>query len=490
VTRSTFAPLLASALWASACGDAPTSPLDPIPDAGPTRDAGAGSSPDAGAGPTPDAGTPPLAEPGHLRGTRLRPMFVGAGQAQRFITAWDTQLDTACWLTRFADADTDVRCYPRASGVLVYGDTRCSTRYVETTATEGWVYADGLVLRLGAPATLAQRFSNLARCGCAPSNQAPQGPVYEIAEELPIEQLAGGRVVDTDESERLRVRTFEGEDGSRFVYDVIDRLASVSCAPAELEGGRCEPAQGKLTDEGRLDESCTRLAILDYGRVGVARVAGRGDAVYRFEFPERGIGNDVVLGRATAAGMCSTERTNLGRYTLHLGTPYPAAEWPALDVVREGTPSLEALVGRLPSGARAEPEPTVEASRVLRVAGTSCVPARTADGLMRCLPTPAEALEAWPVLFADARCGARAARFRAGATPPAEVTILDDSFAALPRGQVYAVDRALPSASVYIESGDGRCRLAAELGLPSTDVYSLSAGAPLQRFPELSLELR
>ena len=490
MTRLSFAPLLATVLWASACGDAPSLPLEPAPDAGPSTRLDAGT-PGTDGGQASDAGTlRPTAEPGHLGGTRLRAVFVGAGEAQRFVTAWDTQLDTACWLTRFADADTEVRCYPRAGGVLVYGDTRCSTRYVETTATEGWVYTGNEVVRLGAPATLAQRYTNLARCGCGPSSQAPQGTLYEVAEVLPIEQLAGGRVVDTDVNERLSVRTFEGQDGSRFVYDVIDRLASASCTASETEGGRCEPTQGTLTDEGRLDETCARLAILDYGRVAVARVAGRGDAVYRFEFPERNVGNEVVLGRATAAGQCSTERTNLGRYTLHVGTPYPATEWPALDVVREGAQPLEAIVGRLPSGARAEPEPAVETSRVLRAGGAACVPARTADGLIRCLPTPAEGLEAWPVLFADARCSTRAARFRPGATPPAEVTLLDDSFAALPRGQVYAVDRALPSASVYIESGDGRCLLATEAGVPSSDVYSLSAGAPLLRFPELSLEVR
>lgn len=490
MTRLSLAPLLATVLWASACGDAPSQPLDPVPDAGPSTTLDAGS-PGTDAGQASDAGTTrPAAEPGHVGGTRLRAMFVGAGAAQRFISAWDTQLDTACWLTRFAGADTDVRCYPRASGVLVYGDTRCSTRYVETTATEGWVYAEGEVVRLGAPATLAQRYSNLARCGCGPSNQAPQGTLYEVAEVLPIEQLAAGRVVDADVNERLSVRTFEGQDGSRFVYDVIDRLAGASCTASETEGGRCEPAQGTLTDEGRLDETCTRLAILDYGRVAVARVAGRGDAVYRFEFPERTNGNDVVLGRSDVAGQCSTERTNLGRYTLHLGTPYPAAEWPALDVAREGTPALEALVGRLPSGARAEPEPAVETARVLRAAGAPCVPARTYDDRVRCLPAPAEAVQAWPLLYADARCSARAARLQPGAPAPAEVTLLDDSFAELPRGRVYTVARPLTSDSVFTLRGDGRCVLASELGLPSSDAYGLSPGASLERFPELSLEVR
>lgn len=482
MTRSPLALLLASVVWASACGDAPTLPLDPRADAGPTPGPDAGLAPDAG-------GAPPRDEPGHVGGTRLRAVFVGAGEARRFLTVWDTQLDTACWLTRFAAADTDVRCFPRASGTIVFGDQRCATRYVETTATEGWVYAEGLVVRLGAPVTLEQRYTALARCGCAPSATPAQTPLYEIAEELPVEQLASGRIVDHDADERLRVRTFEGQDGSRFVYDVIDRLAEVSCTPTELEGGRCEPEQGTLTDEGQLDETCARLAILDYRRVGVARVAGRGDAVYRFEFPERTEGNDAILGRVDPAGQCSTERTNLGRRTLHVGTPYPASAWPALDVAREGTSVLEAIVGRLPSGARAEAEPGVQTARGLRAGGVDCVPARADDGRIRCLPAPPPALDAWPMYYADARCTLRAARLRPEAPRPAEVTLLDDAFAALPRGQVYAVGRPLPSTAVYADTGDGRCVRADELALPAGDTYGLSA-IPVDRFPELSLERR
>jgi hypothetical protein len=147
-------------------------------------------------------------------------------------------------------------------------------------------------------------------------------------------------------------------------------------------------------------------------------------------------------------------------------------------------------VGRLPSGALAEPEPTVETTRVMRAGGATCVPARTDDDRIRCLPAPAEAVRAWPRVYADAGCTTRAAQVPPGAAAPAEVTLLDDTFAEVPQGRVYIVGRPLPSSSVFTDRGDGRCVLVAELGLPSSDTYGLSPGASLDRFPELSLEVR
>ena len=119
---------------------------------------------------------------------------------------------------------------------------------------------------------------------------------------LGAEALAGGTVVRGASSDRLTVLQFVGDDGSSVPYRLIDVVAATDCTPGETAAGpRCRPDMGTLHDEGRLDERCDRLAILDYGMTSVAPIPERNGDVYRFDFPPRDQSR-LQLGRAGPGG--------------------------------------------------------------------------------------------------------------------------------------------------------------------------------------------
>ncbi len=470
-----------------ACDDAPTAGLAGVDggavDVGtPDADGFADAALDAG-GPA-DLGT--LAaltpEPGHRPGTRLQPQWVtGAdGAARRFLQIWDSALGVPCWLTRFATDTTTVSCTPRPTGTIVYLDDTCTQRRVQSRHTSGWVNA-GQVVRLGARvAQPALTYMEISPWQCVREGLPPDGAVYEIAETAAPGALATGRVVDDMSSDRqIRARSFVGDDGSRFLYDLVDTLAGVSCLPGRTESGaRCIPDLGELTDEGLLDATCERLAILDYVRTAVAPIAARGGAIYRFEHP--GWFGSQTFGRLDASGQCVAEERSIGRYTVHLGTPYPPREWPFIALESRGDDALRAEYGRRMSGERAEPESRVDPLRLFESHGEPCGLARDAEGTLRCVPPPAEGVREGAPVFADARCSERALAMSPGVAPPARVTLLDRSDGErAPLATVHAVGERLDAARVYT----GACQAVG--AVPRADYYRLGPALSLADRPVL-----
>lgn len=444
-------------LFGVACGNAPPIGLESGADAGlpPAVDAGQTSA-DAGQA-SPDAGTTPIS------GQRLKARFVQSedGRVRRLLGLFDSVPGQSCWLTRFAGVDDRVSCYPRASGTLVSLDAACTQLAVETSyGDHSWVLAQGPV-RLGRrimPAP-AQRYFYVGGGRCSPTPEPVAAPLYEVAEQLGSEALAGGTVVRGVSDDRLGVLQFIGDDGSSVPYRLSDIVAQVDCTPGETEvGPRCRPETGTLHDEGRLDERCDRLAILDYSATPVAVVPERGGAIYRFDLPQR-TSTQLQLGRVGPGGMCMLEETNLGRYTLHLGTPYPPRDWApiALDFAASG--SLRAAVGRLPSGAPAEIEPNLDPRVLFELDGQPCGPVWTSQSELRCMPTPSADVLSWVTAYADARCSERALAMREDTTPPAEVLLVDNYDAdGLPFGQVRPVGEALDRGRVYVNENGGCTR--------------------------------
>ncbi len=481
-------PWLSCALYFSvACGNTAPIGLEPgdagLPDRGeaqvdagtPAVDAGA---PAIDAGSSADAGTTPIG------GQRLKARFVESedGKVRRLLGLIDTVPDQACWLTRFGDVDQRAYCYPRASGMLVYLDAACTQLAVETSAGDRqWVIAERTV-RLGRriTPTPAERHFYLAPGSCTANSAPSAAPIYEVAEMLGAEALAGGTVVRGTSSDRLTVLQFVGDDGSSVPYRLIDVVAATDCTPGETAAGpRCRPDMGTLHDEGRLDERCDRLAILDYGMTPVAPIPERNGDVYRFDFPPRDQSR-LQLGRAGPGGMCQLEQAELGRYTLHLGTPYPPQDWAPIPLDRAASGPLSAAVGRLPSGAAAEIEPRLDPS--FEFDGQRCGPVWARPGELRCLPTPDATVLGWVTAFADARCSERALAMEPGSTPPVEVLLADNTGPdELPFGEVRPVGEALDMGRVYVNNG--RCT-------PTTQAASyFRLGRPVDpsRFPVLRL---
>ena len=474
-------------LFGAACGNTAPIGLEPGADAGLPPSGDAGQSADAGPAAT-DAGQA-AADAGHrpISGRRLKARFVESadGRVRRLFGLFDSVPGQACWLTRFSSPDGRAHCFPRASGTLVYLDAACTQLAVETTEGEhSWVLANGPV-RLGPQIRPAptRRYLHLGVGRCAPTAEPPTGSVYEVAEQLGAEALAAGTVVQAASNDRLSVLEFVGDDGSSVPYRLIDAVAKVDCTPGQTEvGPRCRPDVGTLHDEGRLDERCDRLAILDYSMTPVAAVPERGGDIYRFDFPERG-STRLQLGRVAPGGMCTLEETNLGRYTLHLGTPYPERDWApiALDVAESGP--LRAVVGRLPSGAPAEIEPRLEPGAFFELDGQPCGPVWTSPTDLRCLPTPSEAVMGWVTAFADARCTERVLAMREGSTPPAEVLLVGAYGPEnLPVGDVRPVGEALDIGRIYVDS-NGTCTRTSQ----AARYFRLGAALDPGRFPSLRL---
>lgn len=467
-------------LIGAACGNAPPIGLEPRGDAGQTSADAGQTSADAGQA-TPDAGTTPIS------GQRLKARFVQSedGRVRRLLGLFDSVPGQSCWLTRFAGVDDRVFCYPRASGTLVSLDAACTQLAVETSyGDHSWVLAQGPV-RLGRRITPApaQRYYYVGGGRCSPTPEPVAAPLYEVAEQLSSEALAGGTVVRGVSDDRLGVLQFIGDDGSSVPYRLSDTVAQVDCTPGETEvGPRCRPETGTLHDEGRLDERCDRLAILDYSATPVAVVPERGGAIYRFDLPQR-TSTQLQLGRVGPGGMCMLEETNLGRYTLHLGTPYPPRDWApiALDVAESG--ALRAVVGRLPSGAPAEIEPALDPGTFFELDGQPCGPVWTSPTDLRCLPTPSEAVMGWVTAFADARCTERVLAMREGSAPPAEVLLVGAYGAEnLPVGDVRAVGEALDIGRIYVDS-NGTCTRTTQVA----SYFRLRAQIDPSRFPALRL---
>jgi hypothetical protein len=432
--------------------------------------------------------------PGPTAGTRLVPQYVESADnnTRRFLQLIDLLTDQPCFLSRKSGSDPVVTCRPRASGMPVFLDSSCTRRYLETSfGNHTWISSHRVVRRgERLEPQPVERYIEYSPGRCAPMPAAPFAPIYEIAEELPEDQVASGRIVVDDGDPRLSVHTFEGDDGSRVLYQIIDRLAGVECLPhLTNEGMRCAPdTTRELHDEGLLDTNCDRLAVLEYGGHGVARVIERGGEVYRFE-PVLEFGS-VRIGRRAADGSCTVEEMHAGKKTLHFGVPYPEREWPSLAMHELGDTTLSAVVATVPSGVRAEPVLSLDTNSMFESGGAPCGPMWIVDSL-RCVPAVRAPYVHGLVRYADARCSERLISLDTDGEVPREVAIREPGapypLDHLPHGGVHQVGDELIDRPVYelIDLHRRECR---PLPDPRNRRHFRAGPAlPAARFPELWL---
>lgn len=373
--------------------------------------------------------TKSLEAPFARAGTRLSPQYVESpdGRVQKLLQLIDRETGEPCFLSRFASADEEVECRPKAHGVKVFLDAECARPYVETAHGDHQWVSGSQIVRVGAllDPQPAERYIEYSPGQCAPFPSAREWPVYEIDETKTLEPVRG-RVVRGDPQARIGVWMFEGEDGSRIPYQLEDQLAQMPCVPQRTEDGpRCAPDTNfELHDEGWLDKNCEQLAILEYGATRIAKVPERNNEVYRFELPPHE--QLVELGRRDSMSMCSQEQQNLGRKTLHLGVPYPSREWAELEIHELGDEALGAELALLPSGERAEAEPWIDRVHLFHSNGAGCGPVWTGETL-RCLPSPEGPYLWWAAMFADYNCTRRIVAMAREGTVPEHVTITDGS---------------------------------------------------------------
>lgn len=439
----------------------------------------------------PPGGTPPLTSNavGPISGTRLAVQFVESadGSARRFHQLIDREIDQPCFLPYVIGDQPSIPCRPRAMGQPVFLDAACTQRAVETAEGDA-VWVSGFdVIRLGArlDPQPAQRYIEYSPGRCAAMPDPPAAPVYAIAEVIDASRLPSGRLIEDASDPRLLLRIFEGDDGSRVLYQINDRLAGPECLPEMTrEGLRCAPdTSDTLNDEGLLDTDCNRLAILEYSFHLVARVVGRNDEVYRFEIPDHAV--DPEVGIRGEDGQCRVETRQAGRKTLHLGVPYPERDWAPIEAQNTGTSALSARVAVLANRMRGEPARTTSRTAIFETDGKPCSPLWIGDSL-RCAP----AIEAnylwWSAAFADGRCSERVIGMSNDADPPAEISIYDQLGAdQLYRGGVYSVGEQVISRGVYRLDFAGRCYQMPDSA--GERHFYVGAALPASRFPELRL---
>lgn len=443
--------------------------------------------------PTPSPSSTPSPTPAPL--TRVRRQLVQAtqGPARQLLQLIDTRTGQACH-------SVDTSCLPSAGGRLVHLDPTCADpERIETNAYDHrWVATNdasgarilvlkGDSLRISVSYAEVYTRDQGGSCRALGAGQSSYA-IYEIAEvmtDLPVATIEHEEV-----GPRLAANTFVGDDGSRFVLELLDRTTGVRCSLEDTEAGpRCAPARGEITHEDLFDPECRRRAILGWVPqvTSVFAPSGASEGVMIFSRAERGGSNEAAIGRKQPDGSCRSETIELGRESLHVGEPYPPSQWPELSELRLEGPRLVAVVPQLIRGGDAAALASVDARAMFedKLRQTLCGPVWI-DGVLRCAPArPANA--PWVEVYSDSECRVPALWLTAGraaAEAPRALTIYRSEVReGLPVGVVREVGRALEVA--YELSFSGECRGTASEG----QAYALGAEVAGSELAELSLAL-
>jgi hypothetical protein len=435
----------------------------------------------ADASPTPSASPTPTPTP------RVRRQLIEAvdGPARQLLGLFDTQTAQACQSGAYVPPGAPLTCFPSASGRLVHLDPACADpERIETQAYDHrWVAtyeASGaqVLVRKGESLRGSVSYAEVfvrdgdGACRTLGAGQS-SAPIYAIAEVLP--ELPGGTLERVDVDATLAALVYVGDDGGRFVLELLDRTTGLRCAYEDTEAGpRCAPERGEITHQELFDPQCRRRAILG-GIMPVAEVfapSGATEGVMRFELAPADGFNEAVVGRRQPDGSCRSATISLGRSALFFGVPYPPSEWPALSARRLEGPRLTAVVPTLVGGGDALALAAVDVRALFEdeVLQSLCGPVWV-DETLRCAPMRASR---WDQAYADATCSAPALVLGPGRgdppPPPRAWTVYEGNTRdGLPVGTVRAVGVALEQA--YERGFDGACR---PLGAPGS-AYALGA---------------
>jgi len=334
---------------------------------------------------------------------------IADGGARAFLHFLDEELDVPCAIVGRTDMPgSDVRCGPIPHGIL-YTEDACpglteDEALIQTAyAAFGSVWTSDFasfeeagLRRLGdeiapSPRNLDPRFGDCTFFD--------DGPIYEAGEPLDHEPFAAGTVVAVPWTDRLELRVFEGDDGSRALLHLVDVTTGAVCTPQVTRAGvRCgwEPRTSSPVVVGDFrDASCERLVVLEYSVPGVVSPVETADGenlgLHRFSAISE------TPSRLDADGDCvplTDEEARTGRRTFFYADPYPEEAWGRIPRVRYGGPVTQ-LAPDLPpalsgiADARGEPvleEPTRDRAH--------CRPQVVADALVCAGYAPGEALSA------------------------------------------------------------------------------------------------
>jgi len=259
--------------------------------------------------------------------------------------------------------------------------------------------------------------------GCSRLGGAPAGAaLFEVAKEEPLSWLPAVRE-RREAAGELTAVWVDGEGGASALHRLEDPRTGLGCRPTVTEAGpRCASPVDTVRDQGRLDEACQRLAVLDYGVPSLAAVEGRGGAIHHFRPAPYG----TPAARRTDEGRCVVdEDPSYGRRTLYIGEPYPPPAWPKVSFEAVAGPRLEVRMARATSGEPLDPmdRPPTEALFYDRARGVDCF-AGWLDDELRCVPSPPNGVRLAPRAFADPRCqGDPLVEVSGGEAPPEVLTV-------------------------------------------------------------------
>lgn len=417
-------------------------------------------------------------------GTRLLVRYVEAedGGAQRLLHLFDRELGQPCRLSTRPDGGETLTCLPAASGMVMFLDDACTTPYIATIHGEAGVVTASGFPPLAGPARLGARVadSGAARYlgggdfGCSEAAALTDTPLYAVEAFLPLTELPQGRLVAEPLTEDLEAQVFEGDDGTRVLYYLVDRNTGGTCQPELTDAGpRCAGYVAEAHDEGLRNEACDRLVVAAYGQMQVATIPERGGATFRLTLMTA----EDALTRVLGHGACEPEEHSIaGRRTLYFADPYPTSEWPAVELGTTSGRVLTARPGRigellLDTLTTVDPDTLfVDMSR-----NQDCGPAWV-DGSLACVPAPAPNAHEYLTIYADPECTVPAAAVYSGSVPPATYTFRElgapTSQEGLPTAKVYEVGAAV--STVYARDGLGAC----ESAVYRHDYYRLDTPAP------------
>lgn len=395
------------------------------------------------------------------------------GPARQLLGLFDTRTAQACHSGAYVPPGAPLTCFASAGGRLVHLDPACADpERIETAAYDDrWVMtydtsgAQALV-RKGESLRISVSYAELfvregdGVCRALGAGQS-SAPIYTIAEVLA--DLPAGTLERVDVDATLATLAYVGDDGGRFVLELLDRTTGGGCAYEVTEAGpRCAPAREEVTHRELFDPECRRRALLGNTVPPVADVfapSGAAEGVMRFEFAPVDGFNEGVIGRRQPDGSCRSATIAIGRNTLYFGVPYPPSEWPVLSATRLEGPRLTAVVPTLVGGGDALALAAVDVRALFEdeVLQSLCGPVWV-DDTLRCAPMRASR---WDLAYADAACSALALVLGPGRgdppPPPRAWTVYDGNARdGLPVGTVRAVGAA--SEQAYERGFDGACR--------------------------------
>jgi hypothetical protein len=479
VVLSLLAALGASRFLACSSSDDAASPL---PDAGPSPDAGTldGDSPDA-APPGPGSALP------WTSGTRLRARVTTVGAARMFVGWHDLTLNVDC---RFGVAsDGKVRCLPSDAASSFYDDVGCTTavgvipngttpKYL-SAPNAAFVCGKGPAFYLpGATYTPTDLFQH-QESGCEPAGSAGGAFTYvHLGALVDPATFAAATEALEPRGARLSARQYVASDGAKEDVGMQDAArASSRCSARDVRNGdySCIPDDLAYQEVFFSDDKCQSLVGFHPGyaqqvcdrtptAVQDSTPASAGKTLTFFEVGAKVTG--TIYENNGASCLPYVAPASLGATYYATGAPLPLTAFAPFTRKNEGTGRVLLTVARTDSGALGAVLGFYDTMK-----NSECAVQRATDGQMRCIARTLLQVNS----FADDKCSIGIYEVPAGTAVTAGALL--DAQSAVPEARAVMQLGAKIAVPTALWSWNGTNCTASGIG-PTDDYYATTTLPP------------